>query len=283
VAIPEAVSVPLAETLRRSVARRYRHFTSAEQGGAQAALRRPRLGIELPIQALAREIGVAPAVISRFSRTIGLSGFRALRVALAEELGAEGVAAAVVPQLDNHGAEPLWGAARASVLDDIAALQRNLDGIDPAAMAAAARLLAAARRVVTVGYATSGVVAKRLASMLAYRGWRTRAEVAPGDSTWASDIDPQDVVVAVSHRGRASGSGAELLMTLRQLRTQGTQVILLTNAPDGGLSQAATLVLATSQLGDDSEEAYVFDPVFPVQLLTMRALVAATIAARKMQ
>jgi DNA-binding MurR/RpiR family transcriptional regulator len=72
-------------------------------------------------------------------------------------------------------------------------------------------------------------------------------------------------------------------MTLRQLRTQGTQVILLTNAPDGGLSQAATLVLATSQLGDDSEEAYVFDPVFPVQLLTMRALVAATIAARKMQ
>jgi len=130
VAIPEAVSVPLAETLRRSVARRYRHFTSAEQVVAQAVLRRPRLVIELPIQALAREIGVAPAVISRFSRTIGLSGFRALRVALAEELGAEGVAAAVVPQLDNHGAEPLWGAARASVLDDIAALQRNLDGIE---------------------------------------------------------------------------------------------------------------------------------------------------------
>lgn len=242
---------------------------------ADAVLHRPLQVVELPIRALAREVGVGASVISRFSRKVDLPSFRALRLALAHELGTEAAAAGrngTGEASSKHGSA--WDAARASILADVAALLRNLEPLEPEALTAAAMLLAKAPRVVAVGYDTSGTVAKRLASMLVRHGWRARAEVAPTDITWTQDIDPEDVVVAISHRGHA----AQLMAALPDVRARGARLLAITNAPDGPIARAADVVLATCVPGDTSDDAYVLDPVLPVQLVTARALVAAAVA-----
>src|SRR5688500_2430078 len=76
-------------SVRQLVARACSRLTRAERQVADAVLRRPQRVVDLGIYELAREIGVGPAVISRFTHAVGLPGFRALRLALAQELGAE--------------------------------------------------------------------------------------------------------------------------------------------------------------------------------------------------
>jgi DNA-binding MurR/RpiR family transcriptional regulator len=267
-----------ARSVRQAVARRYQQLTRAEQQVADAVLQQPRRVVDLPIYDLARELGVAPAVISRFSRATGLGGFRALRLALAEELGAD---RAATPASDGPPSDdPRWEVARRAMQADLAALQHTIACLDPTALAAAAVRLAHARRVIAAGNDASGVVARRLATMLARRGWRARAEVAPNDTTWTNDVDVQDVVIIVSHRGQLLGPGAALLAALPIVRQHGAQILALTNVPDAPVARAADFVLATCLPGDTSDDAYVFDPVFLVQLVVVRALVAAAIAAR---
>jgi DNA-binding MurR/RpiR family transcriptional regulator len=266
-------------SVRQLVAHACPRLTRAERQVAEAVLLRPQRVVDLGIYELAHELGVGPAVISRFTRAVGLPGFRALRLALAQELGAE---QALTAQLtsgaagDDHPDGVAWRAAQAAMRDDIAALHRNLRAIDPASLTAAARLVAGAKQVITVGNNLSGAVGQRMVSMLRARGWRARAEAVPSDLTWPKDLAPGDVVVVISHRGEPVG----IVAALPAIRAQGARLLAITNAPKSPLGRAADAVLATFLPGDAGDDAYAFDPVLPVQVGTMRALVAAAIATR---
>ena len=281
--IEEQTPGQTATTVRQRLLRRAQPFTAAEEQVATAILRRPRLVVDSPIYALAREIGVAPAVISRFTRAIGLSGYRALRLILAEELGAAGAVAARQTALSKPAPEAgaVWQAAYCAVLDDIAAIQQSLEALDTGAITAAGVLLAGAKRVVTVGNDASGLMARRLAGMLARRDCRARAEVSPGDATWTNDLDPGDVVVVISHRGQSVRPTTGLLPAIPMIRSRGARLLAVTNAPDSPVGRAADVVVATHLPGDVSDDAYAFGAVLPVQVVLVRALVAATLAARK--
>jgi len=270
-------------SVRQRIVRRSQQFTAAEQQVATAILRRPRLVVDSPIYDLAREIGVAPAVISRFSRAIGLSGYRAMRLAVAEELGA---AAALASRREGQvqptpGGGAVWEAAYGACVEDMTAIQQSLEALDPAAMTAAGVMLAGANRVVTVGNDASGFMARRLAGMLARRNCRARAEVSPADATWANDLDPGDVVVVISHRGQAVSPTAGILPAFPTIRARGARLLAVTNAPDSPVGRAADVVVATHLPGDISDDAYHFGAVLPVQIVVVRALVAATLAVRR--
>ena len=248
---------------------------------ADALLEAPLRFAELPIDRLAAEIGVGASAISRFARQIGFVDTRALRLSLALQAGgdaanvrAEAGTAAALEDGDAPRRAVRW-AARSAVSDDIAAIRLNLSAVDSDAMADAAALIAAAPRVVTVGYNSSGAAAQRLAMMLRRRGWRARAENTPADATWPEDLDPGDLVIAVSHRGTTTG----IVAALPGIRARGARLLAITNAPHGEIGRAADAVLATSIPGGASDERYEVDPVFLVQIVTVRALVAAAVAA----
>jgi DNA-binding MurR/RpiR family transcriptional regulator len=269
-------------SIRQRVVRRAQQFTPAEQQVATALLRRPRLVVDSPIYDLARELNVAPAVISRFSRAIGLPGYRALRLALAEELGAEAAISSrrQAPPAPAPGSGAIWQAACTSMTDDVAAIQQNLEALDPAAMTVAGTMLATANRVVTDGNDASGLMARRLAGMLARRGFRARAEISPNDATWANDLDPGDVVVVISHRGQSVSPTAGILPAIPVIRSHGARLLAVTNRPDSPVGRASDAVVATLLWDDGSDDAYTFAAVLPVQVVVVRALVAATLAAR---
>lgn len=270
---------PGCPPVRELVARCYHRLTPAERHVADTVLLRPRRAAELSIDGLGRDLTVGTSVISRFCRRLGLVSFRAFQLAIARDLGAAASTTAASQPSGGPGgmSGPAWQAAQAEILGDIAAIHRNLAGLDPGAVEAAADLLAGAARVVTVGYDSSGAVAKRVASMLLYRGWRAHAEVAPTDAIWTEELTPSDLVVAISHRGLS----VNLTRMLPAIRARGPRILAITNNPHGPIGRAADVILTTCVPGETSPEAYVLDPIFPVQIVTARALVAAAVAVRQ--
>src|SRR5437660_3844936 len=61
-------------------------FSPAERQIADYKLEHPREVLRLPTDQLAREIGVSQGTLSNFSQTLGYSGFKAFRLALAAEV-----------------------------------------------------------------------------------------------------------------------------------------------------------------------------------------------------
>jgi RpiR family transcriptional regulator, carbohydrate utilization regulator len=264
--------------VRERIARAYQQLGSGQRKVADALLEAPLRFAGLPIDQLATQIGVGTSAISRFSRRLGYADTRALRLSLALELG---------PRMDEIEADDDEGApstseqairraARSAVLHDVEAIRTNLATVDSPAMAAAAQLVAAAPRIITVGYNSSGAIAERLAMMLRRRGWRARAENTPPDSSWTQDLDPDDLVIAVSHHGSAAG----IVEALPGLRARGAHLLAITNRPERAIGREADRVLATCIAGGATPEQYEVDPVFPVQIVTIRALVSAAVAAR---
>ncbi|HET7771777.1 MAG TPA: hypothetical protein VFN74_23590, partial [Chloroflexota bacterium] len=203
--------------VRERVAGAYQRLSGGQRKVADALLEAPLRFAELPIDRLAAEIGVGTSAISRFARRLGFTDTRTLRLSLALDLGADsahsGVALpgpAAVAGTAGALEEPARRAARDAVADDVSAIRVNLPALVSPAMAQAAALIAAAPRVVTVGYNSSGAAAQRLAMMLRRRGWRARAEETPADATWTQDLDPGDLVIAVTHRGSTAGIVAAL-------------------------------------------------------------------------
>ena len=254
--------------VRNRVARAYQQLSGAQRKVADALLDAPLRFAGLPIDRLASEIGVGTSAISRFSRRLGFADTRALRLALALELGAEAPATAAAPT-----------ASRARSTADQTIRQAALDAVDSPAISAAAHLIAAAPRVITVGYSSSGDAAERLAMMLRRRGWRARCENTPPDESWTQDLDPGDVVIAVSHRGTTDG----IVAALPGIHARRARLLAITNAPDREIGRGADVVLATGIAGGATAERYEVDPVFLVQIVTVRALVAAAVAARTRQ
>lgn len=268
--------------VRGRVARVYQQLGGAQRKVADALLDAPLRFAGLPIDQLAAHIGVGTSAISRFSRRLGFADTRTLRLSLAMELGADTSQRAVdqpVARRAPAAQDPehdIRHAARAAVLADVTAIHINLTALDSPAIAAAAALVAGAPRVVTVGFNSSGDAAERLAMMLRRRGWRTRCENTPADPSWTQDLDPDDLVVAVSHRGTADG----IVAALPGIHARRARLLAITNAPHHEIGRRADVVLPTSIAGGATDERYEVDPVFLVQIVTVRALVAAAVAAR---
>jgi DNA-binding MurR/RpiR family transcriptional regulator len=268
--------------VRQAVEQAYARLTPGEKRLADLILQRPWRVVDLSVQRLARDAGVGTSVVSRFSRRIGQPDYRGLRLALARELGEaaarEGVGPVGAQPAPAREIDPVWGAALESAARDLDAVRRSVGSLDPAALSAAAHVLAGASRVIALGGGdSSGGIARRFARMLVRQGWRARAEIEPRDATWAEDVDPGDAVLLISHRGNSP----EICDSLPAIKARGARIVALTNEPQSPIGRAAEVVVATAIPGQVDDVSYVLEPVFPVQVVTARALVAAAVAARR--
>ncbi|MBX9400472.1 MurR/RpiR family transcriptional regulator [Lysobacter sp. BMK333-48F3] len=196
----------------------------AERKVGEVVLADLDFAIHASIGALAARAGVSEPSVTRFCRAVGCDGLRQFKVRLAHSLAAGVPYQAVTIDKDDDAATLVH-----KVCDSIsAALQDVRERTDPAALDAAAALIAGARRVCCIGVGSgSGVVAQD--AFLRF----VRLDIAASAHSdghlqrlAAGMLDPGDVLFAISLSGRS----AEINDSVRIAKEHGAQVIALTQA-----------------------------------------------------
>ncbi|WP_327251038.1 MurR/RpiR family transcriptional regulator [Streptomyces sp. NBC_01244] len=217
----------------------------AERGIADLVLQDPGAAAERTISELAHACGTSVATVHRFCRSLDLRGYAQLRIGLAAE--AERVRAdgrAVLDLGSDIGAgEPLdlvvrkIGAANARAAEETAAQ------LDLTALAALADAAQGARRVDFFGVGSSALAAEDGARKLLRLGhaaaWWSDVHAALMS---AAVLRPGDLVIAVSHSGRAR----EVVDVLTEARRSGAVTAVVTSNPRSPAVDKSDLVLTTS-------------------------------------
>ncbi|MET8996004.1 MurR/RpiR family transcriptional regulator [Amycolatopsis sp. NPDC004169] len=215
----------------------------AQRALAELVLGDPAAAARLTIVELADRCRVSTGTITRFCRALGLTGYAALRIALASESGTDGrgtwathIGIAVTEHDDlRHVAEVVSANIGHIVAEAIAHL-------DLADVSRAAALLATARRIEVYGVGGSAATASEFQQRLYAIGvpaWaHTDAHVALAG---AALLGRGDVVVALSH----SGQTREVCDVVAEARSHGAAAVAITNVRTSTLARRAGLVLAT--------------------------------------
>lgn len=214
--------------------------------------------IDLSSRDVAEAVGVSLGTVVNFCRSIGLSGFSALKLAAARNLGrSQG------GRTNTKGYEPYLLRLR----DTIDATTRSLD---PDELEKAATILANASSVVLFGGGSSGKVCHIAAEMLAHFGkFASSFDLLSTLRAVVNYVTDGTAVIVVSHRGRE----AKVVETLKQCRLRGGRTICITNSSSNPLALECEVVLQTAveSLGSDSE--LVIEPVREIQMAVLHLLI----------
>ena len=218
-------------------------LSRAELAVARAVLADPAAAAQLSITDLAGLAGVSEASITRFCRSMGLRGYAHLRLSLAAEAaqndGRERFSR-LTPDISRE--DPLPDVIAKIAAADARAVRETARGLDPVVLGAVAGRLSAARRVEVFGVGASALVAGALQHKLHHVGI---AAIATVDVHWAlmnaARLDERDVVVVISHSGRAR----EAVEVAAQARRRDATVVAVTSDPDSPLAREAGHLLAT--------------------------------------
>lgn len=212
---------------------------------AEVLIARPQAVLELTITELARACETSETTLVRFARTLGFSGYAALKLQMAAELAAE------TAQL---GAESTYGSdiAPSDTLAETVAkisgselfgIRETAAGLDLDALQRVIDAVATANRTLAYGVAASNMGAQDLKEKLLRIG---RVAIAFNDAhdaiSSASLLGRGDVVVGFSH----SGQTREVAELLRVSRAGGALTVAVTNVPRSPVTKHADVTLFTS-------------------------------------
>ncbi len=216
----------------------------ALQRVAASVLEDPDAAAQASIVELAERAGTSTATVTRFCRTLGFSGYAALRVALASENG-RAAQARWETDIDQE-IEP--GDPLDRVLDIVAradsrAIQETASQVDLAQVGRVAEAVAAADRVELFGLGSSGTAAREMA----FRLERIRVPCwfrsdAHSALTNAALLRSGDVAIGLSHSGRTR-EGVEVLA---EARDQGALTVAVTSFARSPMAEAADVTLTTA-------------------------------------
>lgn len=211
---------------------------------AEHLLHDPRGAVSGTIGELALAAGTSTGAVSRLCRRLGLDGYPALRVAVAEDSG---------PRAAGHWnvdvsrgidpAAPLTDVVRTLEAVQARAVHDTLAALDLAAVTALARAIGAAGRVHVYGVSGSSIMARELTLRLSRIGvpcW-AYADVHDGLSA-AAQLTGADAAVAVSHGGHT----AETLGMLKCANKQRATTAAITSEHRSPLAALADHVLLTT-------------------------------------
>lgn len=211
---------------------------------AEQVIADPAQMTSLTLVELADRARVAPATVTRFCRALGYSHYRALRIAIAAEIGrAEQARWELDLGRDILPEDPAGRVLEVLVGADIRTIQETAAQIDVESAEKVARLVADARRVDMFGVGGSWLSAAEMQMRLERIGIAAWARCDVHSAlTSAALLTPEDVVIGISHSGRTS----ETLEVLALARKQGATTVALTSIPRSPLAEVANLVLTTS-------------------------------------
>ncbi|MGW4337365.1 MurR/RpiR family transcriptional regulator [Rhodococcus koreensis] len=212
-------------------------LTPSERRVAEVCLERSGDVVWGSVADLAAQSRTSSATVVRACRSLGYAGFRHLRGALLEELGASARECSPRPQVDPaSGADVL----RSTFADMSEGLRNTLGALDPVAVGRAVRLLAAADVVLVLGNGQSAPLAAASAALFLQAGRRSEA---PADAfvqkLTAGRLLRPNVVLAVS----CSGQNPSTLEAVEAARATGTASVV-------GLScRAESALIESSDIG----------------------------------
>jgi DNA-binding MurR/RpiR family transcriptional regulator len=222
----------------------YAGLSPSEQAVADAVLSDVRGAVEASNATIAARAGVSEPTVTRFCRSVGCTGVRDFKLALARSLivgdiylAAEGPADGP-PDRDGAVRPPFWDSVLNEARGALRAVEQQLD---PDLVMAAAERLAGASRVVTLGLGGSS---STLAEEAQVRLFRLGLPVVALRDPYAArmmvaTLRPGAVLLAVSATGRTR----EVIEAAALARHYGATTLAVT-AVGSELAQAADLALA---------------------------------------
>lgn len=229
--------------------RRLETLSRSEAAVAAWVLADPGRAVDAAIATVAEEAGVSEPTVIRFCRSLGLAGFRELRMRL--------VAALQRPETHFHQdvsvADDAAGAAGKVLESSVRALVEVRQLLARMPFEAAVEAMAGARQLVFAGLGASGFVARDAAHKFFRLGLpcSTAADVQT-ILQHAAIIQPADVYILVSH----TGGWPEMVRAARGAVSRGATVVALTD-PQSPLATAAGLVFECHP----PEDTNVFTPM----------------------
>ncbi|MFJ4224225.1 MurR/RpiR family transcriptional regulator [Microbacterium sp. NPDC089695] len=226
--------------VRRSIPR----LTAAEARVAETILGDPTLVVDLAINDLARLCNTSLSTVARFAQSLGFSGYRELRVAVARTVTLAQAQQARfsldTTAIDRDDEPPAIAAKLAAQAID--AIEKTALGLDAAALDRVAHAVVAARHIDVFGQAASSLTAQDLQQKLARIGCSVAHSADPHLAlTSASLRTREDVVIAFSHGGETQ----EVVRAAELARDAGALTVAVTSVPDSSLALAADVVLLT--------------------------------------
>lgn len=220
-----------------TIKRLYPSMGKAEKQVADWIENNPKKIISLSIVELAEQCGCSEATIVRFSKRLGLSGFQALKLAIAAAGGAERVSTHICK--DDAPFEIFQKVSN----DIFLSLDRTRQVLSAENLQKAADALCQANKIALFGLGNSASVAGDGAHKFLRAGLNA---VAYSDNHMqviaASHLKKGDVAVGISH----SGSSKDIVDALKLAREQGATTVAITNEGKSPLLKTADIVLFTS-------------------------------------
>jgi DNA-binding MurR/RpiR family transcriptional regulator len=234
-----------ASAVHNRIRARWLELPAATLRVAQVVLDDPRLVLDLPINELAERAGTSPATVTRFCRQIGYSGYIALRMSVATEIGRTSALAPRVADIGRaFGPDDAAEDVRSTLLAGaVRSMQQTAESVDLVLLRRLAEAITRSRHVDLYGVGSSALAAEALATRLYRIGvpCNVWSEVHAG-LTSAVVQDEECVVIGYSHTGRT----AETTQMLHAAGRTGALTVAVTNDPTSPLAAEAELVIQTS-------------------------------------
>ncbi|GHF79900.1 MurR/RpiR family transcriptional regulator [Streptomyces thermodiastaticus] len=217
----------------------------AERRVAEAVLGDPAQAARLSISALAARARTSVTTVMRFCRTVGLTNYPQLRLALAGAAAREHALRGDRPVIstDISATDSLEQVVEKIVYNETRSLEDTGAGLDVTTLRRAVDAVAEARRIDIFGMGASGFVGQDLHQKLHRIGlmafiW-TDVHAA---LTAAALLGSADVAIGISH----SGATADTVEPLQVAAGRGATTIALTNFARSPIAECADLLLTTS-------------------------------------
>lgn len=182
--------------------------------------------------------------VTRFSRAVGFTGYPALRLALATELGrAEGGRGARTVGSDIGPGDLLEEVVEKVAFADARAVEETAEQLDVTELRRVVEAIAGAQRIDIYGVGASAFVALDLQQKLHRIGRVAFAWADPHVAmTSAALLGPGDVAIGLSH----SGITQDTVDALERARANGVTTVAITNFPRSSIAAGADHVLTTA-------------------------------------
>jgi len=234
-----------ASAVHNRIRSRWDDLPAASQRVASVVLEDPRVVLDLGVNELAERAGTSAATVTRFCRQIGYTGFIALRMSVATELGRTSVRPPDHVDIGRaFGPDDTAEDVRSTLLaGTIRSLQETAASIDLVQLRRLAEALSRSRHVDLYGVGSSALAADALAGRLYRIGvvCNVWSEVHAGLTS--AVLQTEDcVAIGYSHTGRT----AETITMLEEAGRHGSMTVAVTNDPTSPLAERADLVIQTS-------------------------------------
>ena len=194
----------------------------------------------LSITSLAEASKVSEATITRFCRSLGLSGYNEFKLAVARTSHTSAIGDPTDVSGSITDQDSFENVCRKLYQTDVAALSETLELMDPDSVAAAASMLSQARRIFCFGQGGSNVMAMEAWARFSTASSRfLHIEDSHMQAMAAALCDKEDVILFFSY----SGSTRDMLDVLRPARDGGAKIILITHFSNSPAAALADLIL----------------------------------------